>query len=50
MDAEGDQGADSHRDCVLDVGAMAVLIKEGDEQESDERARDRGRSDLRGDD
>ena len=49
MNAEGNQGAGSDRDCVLGVGALAVLIKKGNEEESGERTGHRGGGDLRGD-
>jgi hypothetical protein len=50
MDADGNQGAGDDRNGVIAVCALAALIKNGDEQETDERAGERGGRDLRGDD
>ena len=50
MDAHADQGAGDHREGILGVCALAVLIKQGDQEESDERAGERSDGDLRGDD
>jgi len=50
MDADGEQRAGADRDGVLDVGALTMLVKKGDEQEPDHRAGNRGCSDLGADD
>jgi hypothetical protein len=50
MDADGDQGAGDHREEILGICASAVLIKESDHQQSDERSGERCGGDLGGDD
>ena len=50
MDADSEQGAGGDRNPVRSVGALPMLIKKRDDQESNDRAGDREGSDLGGDD